>query len=332
MTKVNSLSASPDEKKDEISLRPLSLNDFWGQKDVVNQLKIFISAANLRQEPLDHVLISGPPGLGKTTLSHIISKEMDVQLHLVSGPLLEKPSNLVGILTSLNEKDILFIDEIHRIPPIVEEYLYSAMEDFSIDIIVDKGPHARSLHLQIPPFTLIGATTRSGLLTSPLRSRFGVIARLDFYKPEELAHIILRSAKILDISIDIDSAMEIARRSRGTARIANRMLRRVRDYSQVHGNGHITIKIAKQAAELLNIDKNGLDELDKAILNALIKKFNGGPVGIKNLAMVIGEEKDTLESVYEPYLIKEGFIKRTPSGRKVTNLGYEALGLTPQMS
>ncbi len=327
MDRLASVQRLADEEPYEVPLRPQCLDDFLGQETVKEQLQLFIDAARLREEPLDHVLLSGPPGLGKTTLSHIIAKEMGVQLHLVSGPLLERPANLVGLLTNLNKHDVLFIDEIHRINPMVEEYLYPAMEDFAIDIIVDKGPNARALHLNLSPFTLIGATTRSGLLTSPLRSRFGVISRLDFYKPEELGHIVLRSAGILNIPIDDDGAMEIARRSRGTARIANRLLRRVRDYAQVRGNGQVTLLIAQQAASMLNIDHHGLDDMDKLILGALINKFDGGPVGINTLSVVVGEEVDTLEHVYEPYLIMQGFIKRTPSGRKATALAYDALGI-----
>lgn len=327
MDRLASVQRLADEEPYEVPLRPQCLDDFLGQETVKEQLQLFIDAARLREEPLDHVLLSGPPGLGKTTLSHIIAKEMGVQLHLVSGPLLERPANLVGLLTNLNKHDVLFIDEIHRINPMVEEYLYPAMEDFAIDIIVDKGPNARALHLNLSPFTLIGATTRSGLLTSPLRSRFGVISRLDFYKPEELGHIVLRSAGILNIPIDDDGAMEIARRSRGTARIANRLLRRVRDYAQVRGNGQVTLLIAQQAASMLNVDHHGLDDMDKLILGALINKFDGGPVGINTLSVVVGEEVDTLEHVYEPYLIMQGFIKRTPSGRKATALAYDALGI-----
>ena len=327
MERPTSLQLLSGEDSYEIPLRPQSLDDFLGQKSVKEQLRLFIDAACLRQEALDHVLLSGPPGLGKTTLSHIIAREMNVQLHLMSGPSLESPSKLVGTLTNLNKHDVLFIDEIHRISPVVEEYLYPAMEDFAIDIIVDKGPGARSMHLDLPPFTLIGATTRSGLLTSPLRSRFGVIARLDFYAPEDLMHIVLRSAGILHIPIDNEGAMEIARRSRGTARIANRLLRRVRDYAQVRGSGDISLSMVEQAASMLNIDQNGLDEMDKLILKALIEKFNGGPVGLNTLSVVVGEEPDTIVHVYEPFLIMQGFIKRTPSGRKATPLAYNALGM-----
>ena len=309
----------------EITLRPQSFKDFVGQKKVIEQLEIFIQAAKKRDEALDHVLLSGPPGLGKTTLSHIIAKELGSNIKCVSGPVLERAGDLVGLLTNLEAGDVLFIDEIHRLNRVVEEYLYTAMEDFTLDIMLDKGPSARSIKLNLPKFTLIGATTRSGLLTPPLRSRFGVVCRLDFYSDEELASIVQRSARILDIKIDYEGAFEIAKRSRCTARIANRLLKRIRDFSQVKSDGSITKPIAKEALKLLNIDDNGLDEMDKLILDTLINKFNGGPVGISTIAISVGEEADNIEEVYEPFLIKQGFIKRTPSGRKATKLAYDLL-------
>ncbi len=307
-------------------LRPLQFNDFKGQKQIVENLEIFVKAARMRGEPLDHVLLHGPPGLGKTTLSNIISNEMGVGLKVTSGPVLDKPGDLAGLLTNLENRDVLFIDEIHRLSPIVEEYLYSAMEDFKIDIMIDKGPSARSVQLELNPFTLIGATTRSGLLTSPLRARFGIKAHLEYYDAEVLTGIVKRSAGILEVDITDDAAREIAFRSRGTPRIVNSLLRRVRDFAQVKGNGNIEMKITKHALKALNIDEYGLDEMDNRILLCIIDKFKGGPVGISTIATAVGEESGTIEEVYEPFLIKEGFIKRTPRGREVTELAYKHLG------
>jgi Holliday junction DNA helicase RuvB len=310
----------------EKQLRPLSFDDFKGQPKIVDNLSVFVRAALMRGEHLDHVLLHGPPGLGKTTLSQIISNEMKVGFKITSGPVLDKPGDLAGILTSLEENDVLFIDEIHRLSPIVEEYLYSAMEDFRIDIVIDKGPGARSIQLNLSPFTLIGATTRSGLLTSPLRARFGINCHLEYYDKTILRTIIKRSAQILKVVIEDQACEEIARRSRGTPRIANALLKRVRDFAQVKGNGTIDLAIAKFGLEALSIDKFGLDEMDHKILNTLIDKFQGGPVGINTIATAIGEDGGTLEEVYEPYLIKEGFMKRTPRGREVTLLAYQHLG------
>ncbi len=307
-------------------LRPLSFNDFNGQKQIVENLEIFVQAAKMRGEALDHVLLHGPPGLGKTTLSNIISNEMGVGLKVTSGPVLDKPGDLAGLLTNLENRDVLFIDEIHRLSPIVEEYLYSAMEDFRIDIMIDKGPSARSVQLQLNPFTLIGATTRSGLLTSPLRARFGIKAHLEYYDADILTGIVKRSAGILDVEITDDAASEIAFRSRGTPRIVNSLLRRVRDFAQVKGNGKIEMEITKHALKALNIDEYGLDEMDNRILLCIIDKFKGGPVGISTIATAVGEDSGTIEEVYEPFLIKEGFIKRTPRGREVTERAYKHLG------
>ncbi len=307
-------------------LRPLQFNDFKGQKQIVENLEIFVKAARMRGEPLDHVLLHGPPGLGKTTLSNIISNEMGVGLKVTSGPVLDKPGDLAGLLTNLENRDVLFIDEIHRLSPIVEEYLYSAMEDFKIDIMIDKGPSARSVQLELNPFTLIGATTRSGLLTSPLRARFGIKAHLEYYDAEVLTGIVKRSAGILEVEITDNAAREIAFRSRGTPRIVNSLLRRVRDFAQVKGDGNIEMKITKHALKALNIDEYGLDEMDNRILLCIIDKFKGGPVGISTIATAVGEESGTIEEVYEPFLIKEGFIKRTPRGREVTELAYKHLG------
>lgn len=320
-------SLNPNKFKNEdefdITLRPSSFDEFTGQPKIVDNLKVFISAARKREEPLDHVLLTGPPGLGKTTLSYIIAREMDSNIKTTSGPVLEKPGDLAGLLTNLNEGDVLFIDEIHRLSPIVEEYLYSAMEDFKLDIMIDSGPSARSIQLQIPKFTLIGATTRAGLLTSPLRSRFGVINRLDYYDSKELTLVVLRSAGILKTPILEDAAYELASRSRGTPRIANRLLRRTRDFADVKGDGTITLEISKIALEALEVDDFGLDDMDKRILLAIIDKFNGGPVGINTIATAVGEEGGTIEEVYEPFLIQQGFLHRTPRGREATELAYK---------
>lgn len=317
------------EKDYENALRPLRFGDFSGQQKVVENLEVFVEAAKYRGEPLDHTLLHGPPGLGKTTLSNIIANELGVGFKLTSGPVLDKPGDLAGILTSLEKNDVLFIDEIHRLSPIVEEYLYSAMEDYRIDIMIDKGPSARSIQIDLNPFTLVGATTRSGLLTAPLRARFGINLHLEYYDPETLQRIIKRSASILRVPIDDDAAAEISRRSRGTPRIANALLRRVRDFAQVKGNGRITRDIAHLSLRALNIDQYGLDEIDNKILLTIIDKFRGGPVGISTIATAIGEDTGTVEEVYEPFLIMEGFIKRTPRGRMATALAYEHLGRTP---
>ncbi len=314
----------------EKQLRPLEFDDFTGQQKVVENLKIFVAAAKMRGESLDHVLLHGPPGLGKTTLSNIIANELGVNFKVTSGPVLDKPGDLAGLLTSLEENDVLFIDEIHRLSPVVEEYLYSAMEDFRIDIMIDKGPSARSVQLSLAPFTLIGATTRSGLLTSPLRARFGINCLFEYYDVDLLTKIIERSAKILHVEIVTQAAKEIASRSRGTPRIANALLRRVRDFAQVKGSGKITVEIAQFALEALNIDKYGLDEMDNKILCTIIDKFNGGPVGVNTIATAVGEDSGTIEEVYEPFLIKEGFLQRTPRGREVTPLAYRHLGRIPQ--
>lgn len=317
------------EKEQDNALRPLRFADFAGQSKIVSNLRIFVEAARLRHESLDHVLLFGPPGLGKTTLSNIISNELGVGFKITSGPVLDKPGDLAGLLTSLDENDVLFIDEIHRLSPIVEEYLYSAMEDYRIDIMIDKGPSARTIQIDLNHFTLIGATTRSGLLTSPLRARFGINCHLEYYDADILAGIVTRSARLLGIAIDSKAAGEIARRSRGTPRIANALLRRVRDFAQVKGNGSIDLGIAQYALEALNIDTFGLDEIDNKLLNTIIDKFRGGPVGLNTIATAMGEDPGTIEDVYEPYLIKEGFIKRTPRGRETTELAYRHLGKTP---
>ena len=314
------------EKDYENALRPLRFHDFSGQQKVVENLQVFVEAAKYRDEPLDHTLLHGPPGLGKTTLSNIIANELGVGFKLTSGPVLDKPGDLAGILTSLEPNDVLFIDEIHRLSPVVEEYLYSAMEDYRIDIMIDKGPSARSIQIDLNPFTLIGATTRSGLLTAPLRARFGINMHLEYYDPDTLTRILERSASILQVPIEHEAAVEIARRSRGTPRIANALLRRVRDFAQVRGNGRIDTAIARIALTALNIDQYGLDEIDNKILVTIIDKFKGGPVGVSTVATAIGEDTGTLEEVYEPFLIMEGFIKRTPRGRMVTDLAYEHLG------
>ncbi len=320
---------SGEEKELENALRPLRFDDFNGQPKVVDNLRVFVEAAKYRREPLDHTLLYGPPGLGKTTLSNIIANELGVGFKITSGPVLDKPGDLAGILTSLEPNDVLFIDEIHRLQPVVEEYLYSAMEDYRIDIMIDKGPSARSIQLDLNPFTLIGATTRSGMLTAPLRARFGINMHLEYYDPPTLQRIIRRSARLLKVPIADDAAVEIARRSRGTPRIANGLLRRVRDFAQVKGNGTITKDIADIALSALNIDSYGLDEIDNKILLTIIDKFRGGPVGISTIATAIGEDAGTVEDVYEPYLIMEGFVKRTPRGRMVTPLAYEHLGRNP---
>lgn len=314
------------EKDFENALRPLRFGDFSGQQKVVENLEVFVEAAKYRGEPLDHTLLHGPPGLGKTTLSNIIANELGVGFKITSGPVLDKPGDLAGILTSLEPRDVLFIDEIHRLSPVVEEYLYSAMEDYRIDIMIDKGPSARSIQIDLNPFTLVGATTRSGLLTAPLRARFGINLHLEYYGPEMLQKIIKRSAMILKVPIDDDAAIEIARRSRGTPRIANALLRRVRDFAQVKGNGRIDRDIARISLSALNIDQYGLDEIDNKILLTIIDKFRGGPVGVSTIATAIGEDTGTVEEVYEPYLIMEGFIKRTQRGRMVTPLAYQHLG------
>lgn len=319
-------SFSDHDKDFDKQLRPLSFDDFKGQKQIIENLKVFVQAAKMRGEALDHVLLHGPPGLGKTTLSNIIANELGVSLKLSSGPVLDKPGDLAGLLTNLEDRDVLFIDEIHRLSPIVEEYLYSAMEDYRIDILIDKGPSARSIQLDLNPFTLVGATTRSGLLTSPLRARFGINSHFEYYDLEVLTGIVKRSAKILSVEIKEQAAVEIASRSRGTPRIVNALLRRVRDFAQVKGNGKIDLEITRFSLEALNIDKHGLDEMDNKILRTIIDKFSGGPVGITTISTAVGEEAGTIEEVYEPFLIKEGFIKRTPRGREVTELAYKHLG------
>ena len=329
---------SPERLDSEVELdqvlRPLSFKDFFGQEKITQNLRVFISAATKRGEPLDHVLLTGPPGLGKTTLAHIIAHEMGAKIRTSSGPVLDKPADLAGILTSLDEGDVLFIDEIHRLNPVVEEYLYSAMEDFRIEIIIDSGPNARSVQISLPCFTLIGATTRAGLLTAPLRARFGVTSRLDYYDVETLYRIITRSGKILDASVEPEGAREIARRSRGTPRIANRLLRRCRDFAEADATlegfkGTITRAVADYSLKALEVDEHGLDDMDKRILLSLAQKFGGGPVGLNTLAIAVGEEPGTIEEVYEPFLVQEGFLQRTPRGRMATTLAYEHLRIDP---
>ena len=317
---------SPEELDLEKKLRPLTFNDFTGQDQVLENLLIFVQAANLRGEALDHTLFHGPPGLGKTTLAHILANELDVNIKVTSGPVLDKPGDLAGLLTNLDDRDVLFIDEIHRLSPIVEEYLYSAMEDYKIDIMIESGPNARTVQINLNPFTLVGATTRSGLLTAPMRARFGISSRLQYYKTDLLTSIVQRSSSILNVPISMEAAIEIAGRSRGTPRIANALLRRVRDFAQIKGNGKIDIEIAKFALEALNVDAHGLDEMDNKILTTIIDKFKGGPVGITTLATAVSESAETIEEVYEPFLIQQGFIMRTPRGREVTEQAYKHLG------
>ncbi len=330
---INPLSPEPDQEElaYELNLRPRTLDEFIGQERIKENLKIFIAAARLRKEPLDHVLFCGPPGLGKTTLSTIIANELIVSIKTTAGPVLERAGDLAAILTNLTDRDILFIDEIHRMPRVVEEIMYPAMEDFNLDIIIGQGPNARTLKLNLPKFTLVGATTRTGLLTSPLRDRFGVIFRLDFYIPEELKEIVVRSSRLLHIKIEDEAALEIAKRARGTPRIANRLLKRIRDFAQVKGDGMIDMDITRKSLKALDVDSHGLDELDRKFLLTLIEKFGGGPVGIDTIAAALREDKETLEDVYEPYLLQEGFIERTPRGRLATGLAYKHLGkLLPQ--
>ncbi|MDG2397295.1 MAG: Holliday junction branch migration DNA helicase RuvB [Flavobacteriaceae bacterium] len=323
----NKENLNQEEKDLDKALRPLSFNDFSGQDSILENLKIFVAAANLREEALDHTLFHGPPGLGKTTLAYILANELNVGIKVTSGPVLDKPGDLAGLLTNLQSRDILFIDEIHRLSPIIEEYLYSAMEDYKIDIMIETGPNARTVQIKLNPFTLVGATTRSGLLTAPMRARFGISNRLEYYDTELLSKIVLRSAGIIDIEIQDKAAFEIARRSRGTPRISNGLLRRVRDFAQIKGNGEIDFKITKYSLKALQVDAYGLDEMDNKILLTLIEKFKGGPVGISTLATSLAENSETIEEVYEPFLIQKGFLVRTPRGREVTELAYKHLGI-----
>ena len=327
----NNLDASDEnlsatDKEIEKALRPIDFDDFSGQESVVDNLRVFVAAAKRRNEALDHVLLHGPPGLGKTTLAHIITNDLGVNLRVTSGPVLDKPGDLAGLLTNLEPYDVLFIDEIHRLSPVVEEYLYSAMEDYKIDIMIDSGPNARTVQIKLNPFTLVGATTRSGLLTAPLRARFGITSRLNYYNSKVLTGIIKRSSDILKVEIKEEAAYEIARRSRGTPRIANALLRRVRDFAQIKGNGSIDIEMAAYSLKALNVDKNGLDEMDHRILNCIIDKFKGGPVGINTISTAVGEEAGTIEEVYEPFLVQEGYLTRTPRGREATEMAYKHLG------
>ena len=329
---VTAKTASPQEEALERALRPRRLDEYIGQEKIREQLGIFIEAAKRRTEALDHVLLFGPPGLGKTTLSHILAHELGVNLRQTSGPVLERPGDLAALLTNLEPRDVLFIDEIHRLSPVVEEILYPALEDFQIDIMIGEGPAARSVKIDLPPFTLVGATTRAGMLTNPLRDRFGIVARLEFYSPQELTRIVTRSAQLLAIPLADEGALEIARRSRGTPRIANRLLRRVRDYAEVRADGNVTLKVADAALSMLDVDRSGLDVMDRKLLATVLDKFGGGPVGVDNLAAAIGEERDTIEDVLEPYLIQQGFLQRTSRGRVATALAYRHFGLATPAS